>query len=142
MPAITALGRFRFYLWALEFGNQLNDNIKSDANIFLWKRNSKIKADSEGSTGNIGKFISKKASPLPWKKGWAGILDWDTHHRAFYAQWIIKLFDPRRALWEDIIEQWLGEPKQILIGKLSANDRKNRLNKIPSRATYFRRCLE
>jgi hypothetical protein len=26
-----------------------------------------------------------------------------------------------------------------IIGKLSANDRKNILNKIPSRATYFRR---
>ena len=134
-------GRFRFYLWALEFGNPLNDNIKSDAKIFLWKRNPEIKADSEGSTGNIGKFISKKASPLPWKKGGAGILDWEIHHRAFYAQWILKMFEPRRALWEDIIEHWLGEPKQILIGKLTANDRKNILNKIPSRATYFRRCL-
>ena len=97
--------------------------------------------DSEGSNGNIGKFISKKASPLPWKKGGAGILDWEIHHRAFYAQWILKMFEPRRVLWEDIIEHWLGEPKQILISKLTANDRKNILNKIPSRATYFRRCL-
>ena len=61
-------GRFRFYLWALEFGSPLNDNIKSDAKIFLWKRNPEINADSEGSTGNIGKFISKKRALYPRRR--------------------------------------------------------------------------
>ena len=134
-------GRFRFYLWGLEFPNELNEHIRSDAKLFLWKKSPDLQADQMGSTGNIGKFLSKQSSPRPWKKGGAGILDWEIHHKAFYAQWILKLFSTRKALWADIVDYWLGQSRHILIGKLSKSEKTEILNRIPQQATYLRRCI-
>ena len=135
-------GRFRFYLWGIEFPEEYNKRITSDARAFLWRINPNLDIAEKGTKASIHTFVSKNAEARPWKKGGAAIMNWNIHHKNFYVQWVLKLFHPRLALWTKIIDVWLDMPRHIIIDKISKTKQKEILSKIPNGASYFKRCLK
>ena len=85
---------------------------------------------------------SKRPGYLPWSKGGAGILHWEFHCKAFYASWIVRFLDPRRAPWKDVLRHWISDEyihEAIILSSASDSDR---TNEIPDTAPYIKRCLQ
>ena len=131
-------GRFRFYLWTLLFPSMLNQAIEQDARAFLWRRDPNLDPDLLGTKTHLGKWISRSAESLPYRRGGAGILNWQAHTRAFAAQWVVRYFEPRRAAWKDILTLWLNNEPSILLSNMKPS---RILALIPAGATHMRECV-
>ena len=108
-------GKLRYYMWSMLFHRPLLDNIHTDANNFLWRRNLELDASELGSHKRIGKFISKGASHGHLTAGGAGLLDLRAHLKAFSASWVRRLLEPRDAPYKRIIDHWLPCPRGQLL---------------------------
>ena len=134
-------GKLRYYMSPLVFPNKLIKAIESDANSFIWRRNPNLNADELGSSNHLGKWIAAKATYRPMKKGGAGLLSLKAHLKAYSAQWIRMLFEPRGACWNLIIDHWLPFPRGMIIANISHYIKKRILNSIPKQASLFRLAL-
>ena len=134
-------GKLRYYLWSMLLPNSMLNNIDSDANAFLWRRNPGLEASESGSNRKLGKFISRKASYRRLTAGGAGLLDLRAHCKAFSASWIRRLLEPRGAPYKRVIDHWLPCPRGHLLSNLTHTYKKHILLSIPPQAVYFREAL-
>ena len=107
----------------------------------MWQR---ILVHSYRSPKHSGKWIDKKATPLPIKKGGGGILDWKLHAESFPVMWIFKLINPREALWRNIVTAWLDAKSfrcTDIFQNLSTTREKLLLSCIPNKASYLRAAI-
>ena len=116
--------------------------MESDANSFIWRKNPNLISDELGSSNRTGKFISKKATHRPMKKGGAGLLPLKAHLKAFSAAWIRMLFEPRQALWKKIIDHWFPFPRGMITANINNHIKKRILNSIPKQASLLRMALK
>ena len=100
-------GKFRYWMWSMHLPETLLKAIEADARQFLWKRDPNLDADALGSHDHLGKWIKKGAEFKAVRRGGLGIMHLRNHVRAFKAQWVLKLFHPRKATWQQIVSHWL-----------------------------------
>jgi hypothetical protein len=134
-------GSFRYWLYFLVMPNQVADAIELDAKQILWATNPQLLANETGTSRASRRYIHRKASYLPVKKGGGGIMHWRAHCEAFYAEWIIRYLHPRKAPWKSIAEQWIADThigNQILLVK---SEESNRSSRVPHTAPYLKKCL-
>ena len=90
-------GRMRYWLFSMLLPTAVNKWITEDASAFLWRSRHPLVPGEKGTKAHLGKYISKKATHRPVKKGGAGVMNWREHQRGFTASWILKLAGPRTA---------------------------------------------
>ena len=83
--------------------------IESDAKQILWSTEPTLRTNEEGTEKKSRRYIHERASYLPTKKGGGGIMHWESHCEAFYAQWMIRYLHPRKAPWKEIAGLWICE---------------------------------
>ena len=76
-------------------------------------------------------------------------MHWESHVSAFYAQWVCRYMDPRRAPWKEVLDFWLADRWQggrtavlDMIQEDGAKGRKSIAADLPPRLSYFRRCVQ
>ena len=65
-------------------------------------------------------------------------MHWPSHCSAFYAQWVVRYLDPRRAPWKSIVHEWIADEHTgdaIILGRSRHRDR---VPHIPETALYIR----
>ena len=135
-------GSFRYWLYFLIMPDPIIKIIELDAKQILWASDPTLLSNEEGTSKRARRWIHEMASYLPWSKGGAGILHWESHCKAFYASWIIRFLDPRRAPWKDVLRHWISDEyihEAIILSSASDSDR---TNEIPDTAPYIKRCLQ
>ena len=95
-------GSFRYWLYFLIIPDPIIKIIELDAKQILWASDPTLLSNEEGTSKRARRWIHEMASYLPWSKGGAGILHWESHCKAFYASWIVRFLDPRRSPWKDV----------------------------------------
>ena len=134
-------GSFRFYLYFMVMPKSIMNMIESDAKQILWATTPKLQANEDGS-GRCRRYIREAPSYKPTSQGGAGIMHWPSHCSAFYAQWVVRYLDPRRAPWESIVHEWIADEHTgdaIILGRSRHRDR---VPHIPETAHYIRHCFK
>ena len=135
-------GSFRFWLYSIEMPEVLKRYLHLDAQHILWATAPKLITHEYGSA-RARPYIARKAAHRPEQKGGAGIMHWDSHCRAVYAEWIKRMLHPRRAPWKEIVRAWYPEWNRLEEGIFlsTPTDRKKILKHIPYNAKYLRKCI-
>ena len=135
-------GSFRFWLYSIEMPDILLQHLHSDARHILWASSPKLITHEYGSK-RARPYIAKQAAYRPERKGGAGAMHWESHCRAVYQEWVVRLLHPRRAPWKEIVRAWYPEWNRIedAIFVASEADRPKILDHIPPNSTYLRRCI-
>ena len=136
-------GSFRFWLYSIEMPEIVKRYLHMDAQHILWATAPKLITHEYGSA-RARPYIARKAAYRPEQKGGAGTIHWDSHCKAVYAEWIIRLLHPRRAPWKEIVRAWYPEWNKLEDGILVADsdDKQKILHHIPPNATYLRTCIK
>eukprot|EP00965_Chrysotila_dentata_P099452 3288008-Pleurochrysis_carterae.AAC.1 len=58
-------GKFRYYMFSMDFPKWLNRSIEEDATHFIWKSKPVFNKDTIGTKGRTGKYINKAATNMP-----------------------------------------------------------------------------
>ena len=135
-------GSFRFWLYSIEMPDILLQYLHSDARHILWATSPKLVTHEYGSK-RARPYIAKHAAYRPERKGGAGAMHWESHCRAAYQEWIVRLLHPRRAPWKEIVRAWYPEWNRIedAIFVASDEDRPKILDHIPPNSTYLHKCI-
>ena len=135
-------GSFRFWLYSIEMPDILLDYLHSDARHILWASSPRLITHEYGSK-RARPYIAKHAAYRPERKGGAGAMHWESHCKAAYQEWVVRLLHPRRAPWKEIVRAWYPEWNQIedAIFVASTEDRPKILDHIPPNSTYLRKCI-
>ena len=102
-------GSMRYYLFSIIFPPTLHASLEEDARVLLWRSDPELMPDEFGNSANVVPFIKKEARPRGRKSGGAGEMDWSDHVEAFYAHWIRRYLDPRRAPWKEAADYLLRD---------------------------------
>ena len=93
----------------LEMAESVIKLIESDVKQILWSTEPTLRTNEEGTEKKSRRHIHERASYLPIKKGGGGIMHWESHCQAFYAQWMIRYLHPRKAPWKETADRWICE---------------------------------
>ena len=118
-------GSFLYWLYFLIMPDPIIKIIELDAKQILWASDPTLRSNEEGTSKRARRWTHEMASYFPWSKGGAGILHWESHCKAFYASWIVRFLDPRRAPWKDILRHWISDEyihEAIILSSASPND--------------------
>ena len=133
-------GSFRFWLYFMIMPSSIIKLIEADAKQILWATTPTLDSKEDGSA-RCRRWINERASHLPRQEGGAGIMHWRSHCEAYYAEWIVRFLDPRRAAWKQVLRHWTDE-EFLHDGLLLANaSDRTREAELPPNAPYIRRCL-
>ena len=136
-------GSFRFWLYSLEMPEVVKRYLHLDAQHILWASSPRLISHELGSN-RARPYIAAHAAYRPEHKGGAGAMHWDSHCKAVYSEWIVRLLHPRRAPWKQVVRAWYPEWNKLEDGIIlsSLADRLKLLDHIPPNATYLRKCIE
>ena len=144
------LGRFRYYLYSYEMSKKHVKQIEKDQNYLIWKRDPDMRVSDEEK--KFRRWIPKQSENRPKCKGGAGIMSWNRHSQAFYADWIKRYLHPGYAHWKEVWDHILlidddgleryPQRRAILISNLTKADKIRILKTIPKQCKYIKTCIK
>ena len=136
-------GSFRYWLFTMIMPREIIDMIESDAKRFLWAAVPGLQADEAGSAAPTRRYVIEAASYLKQRDGGGGVMHWDSHVTAFYAQWVCRYLDPREAPWKSVLDYFVKEEwwtgRASILAKMRA--RESVSETLPPQLSYFKRAF-
>ena len=94
------------------------------------------------------RWIPKNSENRARRRGGAGIMPWQRHTQAFYADWIKRYLHPGNADWKEVWDHILlidddgleryPQRRAILVSNLTKADQKRILKTIPKQCKYIK----
>ena len=135
-------GSLRYWFFTLCVPDSIIEMIESDAKELLWASNPELQGDEDGTANKSNRYIFKKASWLPQKKGGGSVMHLPSHTKAFQAQWIIKYLDPRDSPWKEVLDHWFANTDRLGRGTLLSSNGHHLRRRIPDRCKYLHACFD
>ena len=88
--------------------------------------------------------IRENPSHLPTREGGGNIMHFESHVKAFQAQWMRRYLHPGKEPWKTVADTWLAEPYPLGRGMILAalDGRPCMYKDVPATAPYLKECVK
>ena len=114
-------GSLRYWLFFMAPSVRILKKLHAEAYELLWAADPNMVADDHDDRGRTTRaHILAAPSHLPMREGGGNIMHFESHVRAFQAQWMSRYLHPGKEPWKSVADTWLVEPYPMGRGMLLA----------------------